>query len=168
MPEVETDRSKEQGKRDSQGNDDGAANVAQKKEEDNHDQDHAFCQVVQDGVSGVVHEIVAVQIRHDLHTRGQDVIIQLVHHGVQAFQHGRSVCAFAQKNDAFYHIVVILNHAVAAVVRSSNLTQANPGPLRNHRDISYPQGSSVLSFDHRLFDVTDISNQAYAAYVDLL
>ena len=54
------------------------------------------------------------------------------------------------------------------MVRSADLAQANLRPLRDHGDVFDPQGSAVLRFDHRLFDVADVGDQAYAAHVDLL
>ena len=157
MPQVQADRGKQQRKRNGQGNDDRAADVAQKNEEDDDDQDHAFREVVQHRVGGVMHQVVAIEIRDDLHSGRQDVIVELVDHGVKAFQHGRRVRAFAEKHDAFDDVVIVLNYAVGAMERSSDLAQANLRPLRDHGNVFDPQRRAVLRFDHRLFDVAGCS-----------
>ena len=51
MAQVETNRSEEEGKGDGGGNNEGAADVAEKQEEDDRDEDHAFGEVVEDGVA---------------------------------------------------------------------------------------------------------------------
>ena len=55
-----------------------AADVAQEQEQDHRHQDDAFGQIVQHGVRGVVQQVAAVEERHDLHARRQDVFVQFV------------------------------------------------------------------------------------------
>ena len=49
--QVETDGGKQQRKRDGRGDNEGAADVAQKQKQDDRDQDHAFGQIVQHRVA---------------------------------------------------------------------------------------------------------------------
>ena len=57
----------QQRKRNGQRHDQRAAHVAQEQEQNDRHQDDAFGQVVQHRVGGEVHQVAAVQERHDLH-----------------------------------------------------------------------------------------------------
>ena len=82
--QVQTNGGEQQGKRNRSGNDEGAADVAQEKKQNDRDQDHSFGQVVQHGVGGEVNQIAAIDERNDLHARGQDVIVHLLDFFVEA------------------------------------------------------------------------------------
>ena len=75
MAQPQADRGKQQGEGNRERNDDRAADIAQKDEKNDHDQDHAFGKVMHDGVRGVVDQIVPIEIRNDLHSRRQDVLV---------------------------------------------------------------------------------------------
>ena len=108
VTQVEADGSKQQRKRNRQRDDERAAHIAQKQEQNDHDQNDSFGQVVQHRVRRVVHQIAAIQIRNDLHARRQDVhrsaAIDL---GVDRLQRGGGVRALAQKHDSFDHVIVV-------------------------------------------------------------
>src|ERR1700747_3429539 len=87
---------------------------------------------------------------------------------VEPSQRGRRIRSFAEKDNSFDHIVVVLNDPVGPMVRSSNLAQANLRPLCNRGDVFYSQGSAVLRFDHCLLDVIYITDKSYSANIDLL
>ena len=61
-------------------------NVSQKKKEDIGDQEHPFCKVVKHCMSCVMHQVIAIEVWDDLHSRGQNVIIESLYHCVQAFE----------------------------------------------------------------------------------
>ena len=136
VPQVETNRGKKQRERNRQRDDERAADIAQENEKDDHDENHSFGEIVQHRVRRVMHQIVAIQVGNDLHARGQDVIIQLLHHGVNALHRRRRVRAFAHEHDAFHDVVVVNHHAVGAMNGLSDLPQANLRPLR--RPPQYP------------------------------
>ena len=98
--QVQTGRGEQQRKRNGQRDDDRAANISEKQKQDNHHQDDAFGQVVQHGVSGVVHQIAAVDERNDFHARGQNGVVQFLHLLVNSLQRRVRVGAFAQQHDA--------------------------------------------------------------------
>ena len=56
--------------------------IAQEQEQNDDDQDDAFGQVVQHGVGGEMHQVAAIEERNDLHAGGQNVVVQLLHFGV--------------------------------------------------------------------------------------
>src|SRR5215467_2965926 len=95
VPQIETDRGEKQREWNGQGHDERAPGVPEEDEEDNNHQHHAFAEVVQHGVSGVVDQVVAVQVRRDFHAFRQNLLVQPVHHVVDAFQRGCRVRPFA-------------------------------------------------------------------------
>ncbi len=106
------------------------------------DQDDAFGEVVQHGVRGEVHQVAAIDERDDLHARGQDVIVQLLHFRVNALQRRVGVRAFAQEHDAGNHIVVVDDLAVLAMNGSRELAEADLWALAATTAIS-PMRSGV-------------------------
>src|SRR5579862_7900252 len=168
VAEVKTDGGEEQSKWDREGNDDGAADIAQKNKEDDDNQDHSFGEIVQDRVGCVVNQIVAVQIGDDLYARRQNLRVEAIDHGVEMLQHGCGVATFAQEDDALHDIVVIFNHAVGAMESFADLTEANLGALGDDGDVSHAYRSSGLSLENGLFDVVNVSDEADGAHVDLL
>src|SRR5579859_2882166 len=157
---LETNRGKQQSKRNSERNDNRSANIPEKNKENDDDQNHAFCQVVENGMRGVVNQIVAIQVWNDLYAFGKYLLIQLAHHGVKRFQHRSRVGSLAQKDDALDNIVVIENHAVFAMNRLPDLAQTNLWPLRDLSDVLDSQRGPVLGLEYRLLDVADALYQA--------
>ncbi len=168
MSQVQADGGEQQRKRNGQRNDNGAANVPQKQEQNDDDQGHAFGKIVQHRVRGVVNQIVAVQIRNDLYAGRKDVLIQPLHHGVKIFQHGGRVGALAQKDDALDHIVVVHHRPVRAMDRFADLAETNLRTLGHLRDVLHPQRRAILRLDDGLLDVLDALDQADGAHIDLL
>ncbi len=139
-----------------------------KKEEDNDNQEHAFCEIVQDRVSGEMYQIVAIEIGHDLYSRRENVIVEPLDHRVKAFKHRGCVCSFAEKDNSFDDIIVVIDYTVGTMGRFSDLPQTNLWPLRNLANVLNSQRRAVLSLDHGFFDVAGAGNQADTAHVDLL
>ena len=71
MLQVEANGCKQQRKGNRKGNDDCAAHIAQKEKEDDHDQDHAFGQIVQYSVRGEVQQVAAVNKGNNFHSLGR-------------------------------------------------------------------------------------------------
>src|ERR1035438_2392757 len=79
MAQVEKYGCEKQGKRNGERNDKGSANIAEKQEQDDRYQDHPLAEVVQHRVQRKMQQIATVQHGNDLHTLGQDVIVELLH-----------------------------------------------------------------------------------------
>src|ERR1039457_1832078 len=99
MPQVETDGCEQQRERNGKCDDQGSAHVAEEQEQNDHHQDDALGQVVQDGVSGVVDQVATVEERNDLHSPRQDVIVQLFDLGVNRVERGVRLGALAKQDD---------------------------------------------------------------------
>src|SRR5271165_4315695 len=85
MAQVEKYGCEQQGEWNGKRNDEGSTNVTEKQKEDDRYQDHALAEVVQHRVQRVMKQIAAVEHGDDLHTLGQDVIVELVHLLVNPF-----------------------------------------------------------------------------------
>ena len=99
-------------------------------------------QVVQHRVRGVVDQIAAIQERHHLDARRQDVAVQLLHLGVDALQCGIRFRAFAQQHDAFHHVVVVDDLPVGAMYRLAVLPEPDLRALRHGGDVPDPDRQS--------------------------
>src|SRR5208337_4691130 len=168
MPQIQANGGKQQRKRNRQRNDKCAASVAQQNEKNDDDQDHSFGEIVENGVGGVIHQIVPVEIRDDFYSGWKYVVVEPLDHGVDALQHLRGVRSFAEKHDTFDHVVVVLDHTVGSVDRLSNLTKTNLWPLGDHGHVFDSYRSAVLRLDHGFFDVTDVLDQSHGAHIDRL
>src|SRR5262244_3168016 len=129
MAQVQADGSEQQGERDGQRDDKCPANIAQKNEKNDYHQDHAFAEVVQDGVRGVVNQVVAIQIGNDFDAPGKNLRVEALDHGVNALKSSGGVRALAHEDDAFDYVVIVHHHAIGAVKGFTDLSQANFRPL---------------------------------------
>ncbi len=117
------------------------------------DQDKALGQVVQHGVGGVVHQVAAIEKRHDLHARRQDVVVQLLDFSWIAFSVGSASAPLRKQHDAFHHVVVVDDLAVRAPDGFADLAQPDLGALLDRGDIADAQRRSVLRLEDNLADV---------------
>src|SRR5580658_3723218 len=168
VPQVQTNGGKEQRKGYGQRDNDCRARIAEKQEKNNYHQNHSLDEVVHDRVGRVVNEIVAIQIRNDLHTPWQDEVVQPFDHGMDSFERGGRVRTLAHEHNPFDHIVVIDHESVSPVNGLSNLAQADLRTLGYNSYVFQPQGRAVLCFEDGLFDILDIANQSHRANVGLL
>src|SRR3974390_1161948 len=166
--ELEAVGGEQKRKRDGQGNDGGAANIAEEEEKDDHDKEDALGEIVEDGVGGVVKEVVAVEKRNHFNAGRQDVVVELVDLDVNGVKGGLGISAFAQEDDARTDVVVIDDHTVFAMNGAAKLAKADLGALSDHRDVLNPQGGARLGNQGGVLDVGDISDQADGTNVDLL
>src|SRR5580698_716537 len=168
VPQVQANGGKEQRKRYGQRDDDRRTRIAEEQEKNNYNQNHSLGEVVHDCVGRIVNEIVAIQIRNDLHTPRQDGVVQAFDHGMDSFERGGRVRTLAHEHNPFDHIVVIDHESVSPVNCLANLAQADLRTLGNDSYVFQPQGRAVLRFEDGLFDIPDIANQSHRANVDLL
>src|SRR5215510_4263429 len=87
---------------DRQSNNKRSTKIAQKRQKDQRDQDHAFDQRVCDGTSGDVDEIRAVVIGNDEHSFRQYSFIDLVYFLPHALEGWQGLLAASHQNDALY------------------------------------------------------------------
>src|SRR5271165_3628821 len=112
MAQVEKYGCEKQGKRNGERNNEGSANITEKQKEDDRYQDHPLAEVVQHRVQRVTKQIAAVEHGDDLHTLGQDVIVQLVHLLVNSFDRGTFFGPLAHQHAALDDVGLIDNDAV--------------------------------------------------------
>ena len=96
------------------------------------------------------------------------MVVELLDRGVDVLQHRRGVRAFAQKHNAFHHVVIVLHYAIGSMDRLADLTKTNLRPLRDYRHVLDANRSAVLRFDDGLFDVVDVLDQPHSAHINLL
>src|SRR5215831_10586763 len=73
VAELKAGSCKQQGKRDRQSHDQGAADVAKKEEKDDDNKEDALGQIMKDRMSGEVNEVTPVKKWDDFHARRQNV-----------------------------------------------------------------------------------------------
>jgi hypothetical protein len=168
LPQVQADGREQERKRNGQGDDQRAARVAQEDEQDDHHQHDAFGQVLQHRVRRVMHEVAAIEERHNLDAGRQDVIVELLDLRLDGLQRGVRLGALPQQHDAFDHIAVVHESAVGPMNRLANLTQPDLGPLRDRGHIADAERRAILGLDHRLLDVPDAGHHAERPHIDLL
>src|SRR5208283_3470796 len=137
VPQIQADGGKQQREGNCQRNDNCATNIAQQNEKDNDYEDHAFGEVEEDGVRGVIHQVVPVEIGDDFYSGWKYVVVELLDHGVDALQHLRRIRPLAQEHNAFDHVVIVLDHSVRSMDGFPNLTETNLWPLRDHGHVLY-------------------------------
>src|ERR1700691_2471571 len=168
MAQVEKYGCEKQGKRNGERNDEGATNIAEKQKEDDRYQDHSLAEVVQHRVQGVMKQIAAVEHWNDLHTLGQDVIVELVHLLVNPFERGALFGPLAHQHAALDDVAVIDNDAVRTMIGSGHAPQPNSRAPFDDRDILYANRSAVRGRKHGVLDVLHVLEKSERAHVELL
>src|SRR5580698_229740 len=113
-------------------------------------------------------QVATVEVRDQLHTGWQLVIIQLLDLLVERIERGIGLCTFAQKDDTLNHVVVIDDVSVLIANGFAELTQAYFWRLHDDRKIAYPDGGAVLHFYDRGRDVIRSLHQANRAHIQCL
>src|SRR5579883_1654065 len=168
MTQIQPYRSKQQRKRNRQGNDKRRAGVQKKYEKDDADQNHAFDQVVHNRAQRVVQQIAAIQHRNNLDARRQETVIELFHFLVDGIQGRLLLRAFAHQNDALNDVRFIDNAPVLHVVGPSHVTQPDLRPLSHFADIFYAKSRSCLRLQNRIFNVAGGREKPECSDVHLL
>ena len=133
MTEIEANGGKKQRERDGERNDQSAANIPQEEKENDHHQDDALGQIVQNRVRGVVQQVAAIEERNDLDSRGQNLIVELFDLGVDAHQGRIGIVTLLQQHDALDHIAVVDDLAIHTMNGLADLAQADLRPLHDRR-----------------------------------
>ncbi len=82
-----------------QSDDNRSPHIPQKQEENNHHQNDALPQIVENRMGGVMHQIAAVEKGNHRYAVRKYAMVQLVHLRVDTFQHRVRIGAFAEEND---------------------------------------------------------------------
>src|SRR5580658_9152304 len=168
MAQVEKDGREEQGKWNRKSNNEGPTNIPEKQKEDDRYQDHALAQVVQHRVQRVMKQIAAVEHGNDLHTLGQDVIVELVHLLMNPFDRGAFFGPLAHQHAALDDVGLIDNDAVRTMIGSGHMAQSNLGTPLHDCDVLYTNWSPIRGRQHGVLDVLHIAEKSECADVELL
>ena len=133
----------------------GAAHVAQKQEEDDGDQDHAFGEVVLDRVHGVIRPASERSRKGTTLTPlgSRMPLFSLSTSAWMRLQHRVGVVAFLQQDDAFDGVGVVDNGAVGPVRGAADLAEADLGALGDRGDVPDPDRRAVLRLHDGVFNV---------------
>jgi hypothetical protein len=109
--------------------------IAEKDEQDHRHQNDALGQVVQHRVGGEVHQVRCGRETERSSRPAAESFVQLVHLGVNRFERGVGVGAFAQQNDAGNHVVVVDDFAVRgeSPCQSGPAGSSRPAPRWRYR-----------------------------------
>src|SRR5262249_34252403 len=106
--------------------------------------------------------------RNDLYSVGQYMIVEFLHLLMERRQRRFGVGAFPQKDDPRNDVAVVCDCAVIMANRPAELPEPYLRPLRNLGDILDAARRAVFSEEHRVLDITHVSDLSYLANVDLL
>ena len=140
------------------GHDQGAAHVPQEQEQHDHHQDQAFGQVVQDRVGGVVDQVPAVQVRHDLYARRQHCSFRSAIFSCSGPSTSSGCAPLRMSTTPSTDIVVIDYAAIHTVDRLADLAQPDFRPLLDLRHVAHTHRSAVLCLEQCGADVAVITS----------
>src|SRR5579863_2149091 len=163
MAQVEKNGCEEQGKRNGECNNEGSSNVTEKQKEDDRYQDHSLAEVVQHRVQRVMKQIAAVEHGDDLHTLGQDVIVQLLHLLVNPFDRRAFFGPLAHQHAGLDDVGLIDNDAVRAMIGSGHVPQPNSGAPLDDGDVLYANWSPIGSRQHGVLDILHAAEKSECA-----
>src|SRR6202167_5082057 len=168
MAQVEKYGCEKQRKWNGERDDEGSANITEKEKQDDRYQDHSLAQIVQHRVQRVMKQIAAVEHGNDLHTLGQDVIVELVHLVVNPFERGAFFGPLAHQHAALDDVGLIDNDAVRTMIGSGHVPQPNSGAPLDDRDVLYANWSPIRSCQHGVLDILYTAVKSERADVQLL
>src|ERR1035441_3576649 len=168
MAQVETYGREKQGKRNCESNDEGSENITEKQKQDDRHQDHPLAEVVQHCVQRVMKQIAAVEHGNDLHTVGQDVIVEIVHLLVNPVERGAFFGPLAHQHTALDDVGLIDNDAVRTMIGSGHVSQPNSGAPVDDRDVLYANWSPIRCRQHGILDILHTAVKSECADVQLL
>src|SRR5580692_9974129 len=168
MAQVEKDGREEQGKWNRKSNNEGPTNIPEKQKEDDRYQDHTLAQVVQHRVQRVMKQIAAVEHGNDLHTLGQDVIVELVNLVVNPFKRGAFFGPLAHQHAALDDVGLVYNDAILTMIRSGHVPQPNSGAPFDDRDVLYANWRPIRSRQNGVLDILHTAVESEGADVQLL
>src|SRR5262249_18259375 len=166
VAQVEADRRKQQRERNGEGDDQRAADVAEKEEQDHRHQDDAFGEVVHHRMRGEVEQIAAIQVWHDPDAGRQQVVVQLLDFRVDRVERRIGVGALSHQHDAGDHVVVVEDVPVEAMYRLPELTEPDLRSLVDGRDVPDAKSGAVLGGEHGSLNVVHRAHLTGGAKVD--
>src|ERR1700749_735941 len=105
-------------------------------------------------------QVAAIQEGDDLHSRRQDLSIELGHLLVDTSQSRIGIVALLEQDDTFDHVVVVDDLVVLQPNGLAYLAQADLWPLLDGGNVPDLQGGSVGSLELGLFNVVDVPVEA--------
>src|SRR5580704_3792076 len=166
--QVEAGGGEQQRKWNSKSDNDGGADIPDKQKENDHNQNDAFGEVVQNGMRREVYQITAVDERNDFHAGWQNAVVQFLRLGMDSRERVIRIRAFAQEHDTRDHVVVVDDFPVFAMNRASKLAESNFRALGHDGNILDSERRAILGSEDGVFDITDGSDQSNFADIDLL
>src|SRR5207244_340834 len=141
---------------------------AQHDKQHDHDKQNTLAQIVQDRASRVVDQVAAIQVRHDLHARRQDALVELLHLGVNPQESRLRFGAFTQQNNALHHVVII--HRVTVLIYDGLAEPAKPDfwSLRHDTKIANANRRPILRFENCVAGILSSVHQADGANIESL
>ena len=112
------------GQRNDERRDQRCPQIAQKQEQDRHDQRRPFDQVLLDRGNGLIHQIGAVVHRHGLHA-GRQAFVDHLHALMHRLRHGTAVLANQHEHRTQHHFATV----VRGSPRTQLATQAHIGQI---------------------------------------
>ena len=137
MVEVEQNRRKEQREWNGDRHNQRRTHVAQKQEQHHDHQQNSFGQIVEYRVGSEVHQVIAVQVRHNIDALGKHTVVDELYLLVNVAQHAfghQLLCVTAR--DAVHCIVVIQQRAIRPANGSADLAQLDLGTFDNGCNIA--------------------------------
>ena len=126
---MQKDEGKEQGQGNGERHDHRRAEVDQKGHQHEQDKNHSEQQIVFDSVDGQLNKIAAVVIWTHFHVRREDVFVEFLSFGLDAFQHVLRLLAAPHHDDAFHGIIGFIE---------AEFTQAGSVANDNFADVGTP------------------------------
>src|ERR1022692_4272004 len=113
-------------------------------------------------------QIAAVEHGNDLHTLGQDVIVEFVHLLVNPVERRTFLGPLAHQHAALNDVGLIYNDAVRTMIGSGHVPQPNSGAPVDDSDVLYANWSPIRSRQHGVLDILYTAVKSECADVQLL
>ena len=105
---------------------------------------------------------------NDLHAFRQQDIVQFVDLPVQRLQRRIRFRSFAQKHDAFHHVVIVKDSSILMADGFAELSQPDLGSLDDHTQITHSNRRAIHGFDHGGANIVRASHHSDGPYVECL
>src|SRR5208283_2478143 len=106
--------------------------------------------------------------RNDLHTLGQNVIVELLYLFVNPIERGAFFGPLAHQHAALDDVGLIYNNAVRTMIGSGHVPQPNSRAPLDDRDVLYANWSPMSCGQHGVLDILHTAIKSECADVQLL
>src|SRR5580658_9667603 len=113
-------------------------------------------------------QIAAIEHGNDLHTLGQNVIVELVHLFVNPIDRRAFFSPFAHQHAALDYVGLIYNDAVRTMIGSGHAPQPNSGAPVDYSYVLDANWSPIRSRQHGVLDILHTAVKSECADVQLL